>query len=102
MPKQSETFAFADEPPKEQPRSEFAPAQRLLNFLQRWDGDSVTLRDLRVWPSLLSRPKQGSQRSQNPSRVRLARRNQTALAWYLCVANHSEKYCPPRCRYVAE
>jgi hypothetical protein len=43
------TYLLADDPPKEQPRKEIAPAQKLLNFLQRWNGDSVTLRDLRVW-----------------------------------------------------
>jgi hypothetical protein len=45
----NETFLLADDPPKEQPRKELAPAQRLLNFLQRWPENVVTVRDVRVY-----------------------------------------------------
>jgi hypothetical protein len=45
----NETFLLADDPPKERPRKELAPAQRMLNFLQRWPEGTVTLRDLRVY-----------------------------------------------------
>jgi hypothetical protein len=79
MPKQSETFAFADEPPKEQPRSEFAPAQRLLNFLQRWDGDSVTLRDLRVW---------GPRFCRDPSKAVSAAKTLVEFGWLAATKPH--------------
>jgi hypothetical protein len=46
MPKQSETFAFADEPPKEQPRKELASAQKLLDWVLRQRKQIITSKDL--------------------------------------------------------
>src|SRR5215831_14217007 len=43
------TYLFADDPPSEQPRKELEPAQKLLDWLQRWPENTVTVRDLRVY-----------------------------------------------------
>jgi hypothetical protein len=42
----SETFLLADDPPKEQPRKEPDPAQKLLDWLQRWPKPTITSKDI--------------------------------------------------------
>ena len=45
----SETFLFADDlPPAKQPQKP-SPAQRMLDWLQRWPKDTITVRQLRIY-----------------------------------------------------
>ena len=60
MPKTNgEKFSFADDapPPKPQPTQQDY-AQRMLDWLQRWHRDTVSLRDMRIWaPRIFRDPK---------------------------------------------
>src|SRR5262245_44904365 len=64
MPKQSETFAFADEPAPTKP----APAkpdhaQLLRDCLHRWSKPTISARDIRIWGPKILHNREGAIRS---------------------------------------
>jgi len=60
MPKpKGEQFSFADETPEIKRPQKDHPAQRLLTWLSRWNRDTITVRQLRVWgPRCFRDPKE--------------------------------------------
>jgi hypothetical protein len=45
----SETFLFADDLPPPKPKPDKDPAQKLLDWLQRWNKPTVSVRDIRIY-----------------------------------------------------
>ena len=43
------------EPARKQPPTELEAAQKLLDFLQRWDKPTVSVRDIRIWGPRITR-----------------------------------------------
>ena len=44
-----ETFLFADNPPPAKEAQKLQPAQKLLDWLQRWDKPTVCVGDIRIY-----------------------------------------------------
>ena len=54
------TYSFADEPAPIKKAQEPAPAQKLLDFLQRWAKPTVSVRDIRIFGPLSLRNRESA------------------------------------------
>jgi hypothetical protein len=56
----SETFLFADDLPPPKPKPDKDPAQKLLDWLQRWNKPTVSVRDIRIYGPKSIRNRRGA------------------------------------------
>jgi len=56
----NEKFTFADEPPPVKEKAKVDPAQKLLDWLQRWHKPTITVRQIRIYGPHIMKDQRGA------------------------------------------
>jgi hypothetical protein len=77
-------------------------AQKLLNWLQRWNKPTVTVRDIHIYGPHPARPRKHAQLSWNSGREWLVEPPQATPVRHAQMAGCTEASGSPRCSHVAD